>query len=219
MQLPELLLHVTGALLVAAMLARSLRALRILALAAGVAALAWCLVSGQGGAPLLWTIAFGVVCAGQLFLLTQRTRVGRMRAEERALLEDILRVEDPAKQRRLIGLLTWRDAAPGEVLIRQGQPRPPLIYVAEGTAAIELDGKAVGTCGPGDFLGDMSVATGEPASTAVVVTEPMRIAVVDRTALAEMAAAAPEIGAAFDGAINRALAAKIQRMNESAAVG
>ena len=217
MQPAELVLHLTGALLVAAMLARSLRAMRALALAAGLAALAWCILRGQGGAILLWTIAFTLVGAGQLFLLTQRTRVGRMRAEERSLLEDILRVEDPAKQRRLIGLLTWRDAAAGEVLIRQGQPHPPLIYVASGAANIELDGRPVGVCGEGDFLGDMSIATGEPTSTAVVVTDPMRIAVVDRAALAAMAAAAPEIGAAFDGAINRALAAKIQRMNQTAA--
>lgn len=217
MQPAELVLHVAGALLVAAMVVRSLRTMRALALAAGLAALGWCVLSGQGGAILLWAVAFTVVSAAQLFLLTQRTRVGRMRAEERALLEDILRVEDPAKQRRLIGLLAWRDAAPGEVIIRQGQPQPPLVYIASGAAVIELDGRGVGACGPGDFLGDMSIATGEPASTAVVVTEPMRIAVVDRAALAAMATAAPEIGAAFDSAINRALAGKIQRMNQTAA--
>lgn len=63
----------------------------------------------------------------------------------------------------------------------------------------------------------MSAATGEPASTSVIVTETMRIALVDRAALVQLGEAVPEIGAAFDRAINRALAAKIRRMNQAAA--
>ncbi len=212
-----ILLNLAAAMLVMAMLVKSLRLLRILALAAGFAALAWCVLSGQGMVALLWAALFVLVNGVQLARLLQRTRIGRVSSEERELLHDILRVEDPAKQRRLIGLLNWRDVAAGEVLIAQGQLNPPLIYVASGAAGIELDGRLVGVCGEGDFLGDMSIATGEPATTAVVVTNPMRIAVVDRAALAEMAEAVPEIGAAFDRALNRGLAAKIQRMNEAAA--
>lgn len=217
MQPADLLLHLAGVLLVAAVMTRSPRAVRSLALAAGIAAVAYCILTGTGGAVLLWSVVFLLASGFQLVLLVQRSRFGAMRPEERALLEGILRVEDPAKQKRLVGLLRWRDAQAGEVLIRQGQPHPPLIYVASGAAGIELDGRLVGVCGAGDFLGDMSIATGEPASTAVVVSNPMRLAVVDRAALAEMAEAAPEIGAAFDRAINRGLAAKIQRMNEAAA--
>ncbi|ANY21017.1 Cyclic nucleotide-binding domain protein [Tsuneonella dongtanensis] len=217
MQPTELLLHLAGALLVAAMVMKSPRTVRGLAFGAGMAAVAYCILSGVGGAALLWSALFTVAAGVQFVLLVQRSRFGAMRAEERALLEDILRVDDPAKQKRLVGLLEWRDVEPGEVLIRQGQPQPPLIYVASGAAGIELDGRLVGVCGEGDFLGDMSIATGQPASTAVTVTNSMRLAVVDRAALAQMAEAAPEIGAAFDRAINRALATKIARMNEAAA--
>lgn len=217
MQSSDLLFHLAAALLVGSALMRSLRAVRLLAISAGLAAIGSSLVAGGQEAVMAWAAVFVAVSAAQVALSARRMRLGDMRAEERALLENILRVEDPARQRRLIGLLTWRDAEPGEVLIRQGQDHPPLIYVASGAAGIELDGRLVGVAGAGDFLGDMSVATGEPASTAVVVTNAMRIAVVDRAALAQMAEVAPEIGAAFDGAINRALAAKIRRMNEAAA--
>ncbi|MCT2559718.1 Crp/Fnr family transcriptional regulator [Tsuneonella sp. YG55] len=217
METGDLLFHLAAALLVGSAAMRSLRGVRLFAIAAGIAALGWGLVNGGAGALVAWAAVFVAANGAQLALAARRRRIGAMRAEERALLEDILRVEDPARQRRLIGLLTWRDAEPGEVLIRQGQPHPPLIYIASGAAGIELDGRLVGVAGEGDFLGDMSVATGEPASTAVVVTNPMRIAEVDRVALAQMAEVAPEIGAAFDSALNRALAAKIRRMNEAAA--
>lgn len=217
MQPSELLFHLAAALLIGSALVRTVRAVRILAIAAGLATMGWSLVVGNQGSVLAWSAAFVTVNAAQAVLSARRLRRGDMRAEERALIEGILRVDEPARQRRLVGLLSWRDAGPGEVLIRQGQEHPPLIYVASGAAGIELDGRLVGVAGAGDFLGDMSVATGEPASTAAVVTNAMRIAIVDKDALAQLAEVAPEIGAAFDSALNRALAAKIRRMNEAAA--
>ncbi len=217
MEAAYILYLLSGFLLVAAMLMSAMKPLRLLALGGGIAAVAGVLLAGQTGLALVLPILFVIVNGLQLARLARGARRGGLRQEERALLEQILRVEDPGNQRRLVGLLEWRDAMPGEVLIRQGQERPPLIYAASGAAGIELNGQLIGVAGEGDFLGDMSVATGEPASTAVVVTNPMRIAVVDRTALAQMAEAAPEIGAAFDGAINRSMAVKIRRMNEAAA--
>lgn len=217
MQTAQVFLQLTCALLVAAMLMNSLRTLRMLALAAGLSAVLYFALSGHAGSTLIWASLFVLANGVQLARLLIGSRLSKMRPEERELLQDILRVDDPAHQRRLLGLLAWRDAPVGEVLIKQGQPHPPLIYVASGAAAIELDGRIVGVCGEGDFLGDMSIATGEPASAAVVVTNPMRIARIDRAALAQLAQAAPEVGAAFDGALNRGLAAKILRMNQAAA--
>ncbi|MGN6499462.1 MAG: cyclic nucleotide-binding domain-containing protein [Tsuneonella sp.] len=217
MQAAQVFLQLTCVLLVAAMLMNSLRTLRMLALAAGLSAVLYFALSGRAGSTLIWASLFVLANGVQLARLLIGSRLSKMRPEERELLEDILRVDDPAKQRRLLGLLSWRDAPVGEVLIKQGQTRPPLIYVASGAAGIEVDGRLVGVCGEGDFLGDMSIATGEPASAAVVVTNPMRIAVVDRGALTQLAQAAPEVGAAFDGALNRGLAAKILRMNQAAA--
>ena len=231
----ELFLHLTCGLLVAAMLMNSLRALRLFALAAGVSAIAYFAVAGRGGPVLLWAGLFLLVTAVQLSLMhLRRRRLREMPPEERALLDDILRVEEPAHQRRLIGLLAWRDAEAGEVLIMQGQRDrvpvpaagvehvaarrdPPLIYVARGTADILHDGKLVGVCGEGDFLGDMSMVSGESASATVAATGPMRIARIDRASLLEMGRTIPEVGAAFDRALNRGLVAKIVRMNQAAA--
>ena len=210
------LLQLACALLVAAMLMNSPRALRTLALASGLAAVAYFALSGDGGGALIWAALFVLVNGVQLILLIYRSRLGHMSAEERELLEDVLRVEEPAHQRRLIGLLHWRDASVGEVLIKQGEREPPLIYIASGAASIDVDGRMVGVCGVGDFLGEMSGATGEGASATVTVTNPMRIARVDRAALTQLAAAAPAVGTAFQAALYRGLAAKVLRMNRAA---
>lgn len=214
----DLFLHLTCGLLVAAMLMNSLRTLRLFALAAGICAIAYFAAAGRGGPVLLWAGLFLLVNGVQLLLMhLRRRRLADMAPEERALLDDILRVEEPAHQRRLVGLLAWRDAGEGEVLIMQGQRDPPLIYVARGTADILHDGKLVGVCGEGDFLGDMSLVSGESASATVTATGPMRIALIDRAALLEMGRAIPEVGAAFERALNRGLVAKIVRMNQAAA--
>lgn len=217
MPVAQILLLTGGVLLVAAMAMTDIRTLRVLALAGAFMVAVAGIVGGQDRLVVAFAVLFALANAWRIAQLAQAMRRGALRPEERELLERILRVDDPDKQRRLIGLLTWRDVGGGEVLIRQGQPHPPLIYVASGAGAIELDGQLVAVCGAGDFLGDMSAATGEPASTSVIVTETMRIALVDRAALVQLGEAVPEIGAAFDRAINRALAAKIRRMNQAAA--
>lgn len=214
----ELFLHLTCALLVGAMLMNSIRTLRLLALAGGVCAIAYFAVAGRGGPVLLWAGLFLLVNAVKLLIMyLRRRRLADMPPEERALLDDVLRVEEPAHQRRLIGLLAWRDAAAGDVLIMEGQANPPLIYVGRGTADILHRGTLVGVCGEGDFLGDMSMVTGEKATATVTATEAMRVAHIDPHALDELGRAAPEIGAAFERALNRGLAAKIVRMNAAAA--
>ena len=97
--------------------------------------------------------------------------------------------------------------------MRQGDRAPPLIYVAQGTATITHNGKLVGTCSAGDFLGEMSVISGEKASATVTAGGGMRIAIFDRAALGEMVRHVPELGCAIDGALNRSLASKLLRMN------
>ena len=211
-----LLLHLSWLLLIIAMVMRSLRSLRILALLSGFVAIVHLAIRAPDSASLLWAVAFVLANGILLALMLFRSRRGNMDKEERELLEFVLRVEEPAQQRRLLDLIQWRDMEVGEVLMRQGQAQPPLIYVARGAAAIMHDGQMVGVCGAGDFLGEMSLITGDPASATVEVTNPMRIAVFDLDALHRLSSGLPELARGLDHALNRGLAAKILRMNAAA---
>lgn len=209
------LIHLAGALLVGAMVMTGLRALRIMALCAGLIALAWAVLTDAGWAAMLWTGLFVLANAVQLAIMVQRGRTGDLRAEERELLGHVLGVEEPAGQRRLLDLMRWRDVAAGAVLIREGQAEPPLVYVASGAGAVEAGGRVVGTCGAGDFLGEMSLVSGQRATASVTAREPMRIAVFDRDALRQLSRSAPELGSVIAKAINQSLAAKVVRMNQA----
>lgn len=201
-------------LLVAAMLMPDLRRLRLVAFLAGLAAVAWAFMAGNTLA-LAWSALFVLANAGQMALARHRARAGVMTAEERALIEQILEIEEPAQQRRLRDVMSWRDADTGEVLIRQGQMAPPLIFIATGQMDIEHDGLPVGTCGPQDFIGEMSLISGDGASATVKVAMPARIAVFDREGLVRLVSGMPELSRALDRTLNRGLALKIQRMNKA----
>lgn len=209
--------HLALFLLLVGSLMTAMRHVRFALLAAGLAALVHLLAGGAGGVLTIWIVLILIANAVQFLILVAGSRFGNFHAEERQLLDHVLQVEEPAQQRRLLDLLEWRDTQIGDVLIREGQGSPPLVYIASGAASVAHNGRVVGVCGAGDFLGDMSIVSGEKASATVTVTNPMRIAVFDRDALVQFSRSAPEIRSAFNAALNRSLADKVVRMNAMAA--
>ncbi len=195
----------------------AMRDMRILLLIAGLFAIVHYTLQQSDSVALIWVIFLTLANAIPLALLLARSRRGLIRPEERELLEEVLEVEDPAHQRRLLDLVEWRDIGAGETLVRQGQPRPPLIYIATGEASVEFDGAEVGVAGPGDFLGEMSLVSGATASASVITRTVMRVARIERDGIIRLSGAIPELGSAFDRALNLGMAAKIARMNEAAA--
>ena len=206
---------IAGIALVAAMIPHQVRNIRMMCLAAGLFGVLHFVFAQQWGLGLVLAAAFLLVNAMRFGELIKRAREGTMTTEERELFDHVMQIGDPSKQNRLRDLMTWSDVEPGEVLIMQDQLDPPLIYIASGHAAIERDGNRVNECGAGEFVGEMSQISGKVASATVLVTERMRMATLDRDALAQLTRSLPEIGRAVDSAFNRSLAVKVMRMNES----
>lgn len=209
-----ILSHLGALLLLLAALAGGSRLLHALGLAAGILL---AISLGANGATLaaLWAAALALANAGQLLRIAHRNRRSIITAEQRDLIETVLQVQDPQQMRELLEIITWRDARPGEVLMWEGQKAPPLIYMVSGTASIERDGVEVGACASGDFMGEMSLISGQRASASVTVVETARIAVFDRECLLRLAERIPAMASALDKTFNRGLTEKIQRMNKA----
>lgn len=204
-----------GIALVAAMLPHQVRNIRILCLAAGLFGVLYFVFAHQWGFGLVLAAVFLIINGMRFGELVKRARSGTMTSEERELFDHVMQIGDPSKQNRLKDLMTWSDIPMGEVLIMQDQVDPPLIYIASGRAAIIRDDVVVSECGAGEFVGEMSQISGNLASATVKVTQAMRMATLDRDALAQLTRSLPEIGRAVDNAFNRSLAVKVMRMNES----
>ena len=204
-----------GLALVVSMMPHQVRTIRIISLFAGIFGVAYFALSGGFSTGLVLAGLFLLVNGLRIAELYRRSRTGTMTSEERELFDHVMQIEDPAKQNRLRDLMTWQDVEPGDILIQQDQVDPPLIYIATGRAVVERDGNIVSECGASEFVGEMSQISGNQASATVKVTEAMRMARIDRDALAQMTRSLPEIGRAVDSAFNRSLAIKVARMNKS----
>jgi hypothetical protein len=203
-------------LLVAAVAMTTVRRMRVLALCAGVLAIGHLAITHAPIGALALALLFVLVNLVQLVGMWRRSRSGEMLAEERALFDHLLGASAAQHQGRLRDLMQWRMLPAGQVVIEQGDVDPPLFYIASGRVLVEADGIEVGTCGEGDFLGEMSLLSGHSATARVTVVEAARIARFDRDALAQYARAVPEVGTAFTNAMNRGLTAKVERMNRAA---
>jgi len=77
-----------------------------------------------------------------------------------------------------------RRAAVGDVLFRVGDRRYPLIAIIEGQAAVlDQSGAEINRHGPGGFLGEANLLSGQTVFFTAVVTEPLRYIAVEREEL------------------------------------
>ena len=90
----------------------------------------------------------------------------------------------PSQLAKVADLGTERTADAGDVLFQVGDDRYPFITILEGEVAI-LDGAGneVVRQGPSNFLGELSLLSGQSAFLTAVVKEPLRYIEVDRDAL------------------------------------
>ncbi len=64
-----------------------------------------------------------------------------------------------------------------EFLFREGQIAGELFVVVSGRVCIERSGVRIGTCGPGEVVGDLAVLQGRPRTTNAITEESTRVLV------------------------------------------
>jgi CRP-like cAMP-binding protein len=69
----------------------------------------------------------------------------------------------------------------GRILVQQGKAGWEFIFIAEGKARVEKDGKVIRQLSGGDFFGEISLIDGEPRTATVVAETGMTILVVNKT--------------------------------------
>lgn len=80
---------------------------------------------------------------------------------------DLFHPLDAAERADLAARLRVARYAPGEVILREGDPGDSMFLIARGSAEVSLGDTGVATLGPGAFFGEMSLLTGEPRSATV----------------------------------------------------
>ena len=81
----------------------------------------------------------------------------------------------------------------GRVLTTQGKPGREFIIIEDGTARVEIDGTTVAHLGPGDFLGELALITGDPRNATVTATSPMVLRVLNGREFNDLLDESPQV--------------------------
>ena len=206
--------HAGYVLLIVSMLMTRITWLRVLAIASGVLEGSFYLVNNDP-VSLFWEGIFVLTNVAQLAIAAYRNQMARFSADERAFYEIAVPTLEPAEARRLLHAGRWIDAAPGTVLAREGEPVPDLAFLVAGEVDIVVGSQVVGQCGPGSFVGEISVSTGGPASATATARTAVRYLAFERVFLRGLLDGSGEIGRAVELAFRHGLRDKLMRTNQA----
>jgi hypothetical protein len=207
--------HLNYILVIVSVSMRSMRWLRIFAIASGVVGVFYYGFLISDGISAAWEFIFAAVNAVQLAIVLLAGRRRSRDEDERLFINAVMPTLDGNLRARLLKLARWETRAPGDVLIREGEIAPQLVFVARGAASVENGGVLIGVCGPEDFLGEMSFLSGKPASATVTAVKEIRCCVYDHAALKALTKKVPAIKQALEFSFNRNLVGKLERMNQA----
>src|SRR5439155_11044915 len=123
---------------------------------------------------------------------------------------------EPHQARRLMRIGRWRDAEDGFELTRQGIPGSHLYFIRSGEVSVLVNGMPIGNVGTGSLIGEISIATGDPATATVVANGPIHCLALERDALHRLMKREPEIERAIDACTRQNLRDKFVEMNATA---
>ena len=206
--------HLSYLLLVVSMMMRDMTRLRVLAVTAGVVEIFYRVNFLYDPVSIFWKSLFILVNLVQLAILWYEHMRASFSEDEEHFIKTIVPGLRRARAHKLVRAGTWKNAMPGERLTTDGVVVPDLMFISGGAVRIEKAGQIVAVCADGDFIGEMSFITGEPASADAIADRPVRYLSFERAALGRLLDAEPELRAALEASFNRNLIDKLVKSND-----
>jgi CRP-like cAMP-binding protein len=212
--LPTLLFgNLSFALLTLSMMMRNIVWLRVLAIASALATIYYRSVFVIDPVSIAWQVVFITVNIVQLVIIAMENRRIDLDNREREFLERAFPKVRKSSARGLLSVGNWSSPARGSLLTTQGLPVEHLQFVSAGRVRIEKDGVPVAICGPGDFIGEMSFVTGQPATATAVADEDVTILSFERGLLDRLLTTDDYLRSALESSFNRNLVEKLVKSN------
>mgnify|MGYP006171056325 CR=1 FL=1 len=212
----DALLHLSYALLVAAVLVARPFTLRLLISLAALSGLGRALWLGDLPSAI-WLSLLLLACLYLLGRNLYESRNVRFSAEEMGMLDSLVAGLSKTQARHLIDQGMWLSGKEGDVLTREGEPVNHLYYLAEGEARVMSSGAKVGICRAGDLVGELTVLSGEVASATVILNGPARFWCAPAEDLRPYVEAHEDIRRAIEHGFAAALKAKLRASNRTIA--
>lgn len=201
--------HASYLLLVISMLMRSMTWLRILVIASAFTAIAYDTIWLKDPVGVFWESLLVTVNILQIARAWRANSRAQFSPEEMHFVTERLAALPKADARRLLNMGLWVDGEAGVKLTHEHTTVDHLAYLVSGQVDIFLGGRKVGSCLPGNFVGEMSVLAQKPASATAIVVAPSRYWLIPSETLVGLADREPHIAAALQMGIAQDLRNKI----------
>jgi hypothetical protein len=206
--------HLSYFLLALSMMMRVMWMLRVLVIAGSAVGFVFDLYWLANPVGVFWDSMLIVVNLVQLTIMYLQNRRLRFSDEEQGFVDANFPGLSKTWKRRLLDLGAWRDAVPGETLTEQGSPVSHLYYLLHGEVEITSNGRRLGACRHGDFIGEMTALTGAPASGTATVVAPTRCWSVPAADLRELVERRQEVEQSLHSCFRRNLLEKLVEANK-----
>lgn len=208
------LAQLSGLLLVIAMAGQVSTRVRIGVIASALAAVAFALLAKHQGVLAFWAvlvIAINVIRTAQIELGERKARFSERDEHLRSAMLDGL---SRPQARALIDCGNWVTGKAGEKLLTEGEPAAHLFFLHKGTAAVSLAGSPVGTCHPGDLIGDATAISGAAATATVNLTMPSELWCIWSDELRQYLTLHPQTRSVLERRLNEAMRGKLSNANQ-----
>ena len=160
--------------------------------------------------PVWWNLAFLAINMFWIVVIIRERIPPRMTDQQKRLYSDVFKAScSPQDMLKLLSVATWVDCKEGDSLIENKSDPDGLILIDKGTASVVVNKKLVASLGRGDFVGEMSYLTNEPAVADVTAASPMTYIRWDRLELYKLFDGRTELKSAINEIIGRDLINKI----------
>ena len=211
--------HLSYGLLVLSMLMNSIVWLRIIALVSGAAGIVYSGFVLRDPVGTFWEALFVLANLSQFCLLLWRSRKARFTDDEFLFCQNALVLVPPSLARQFIDVGSWKTIPAGTILTDQDEPVMRLTYIAEGHVDVMVNGSLVATCGTGDFIGELGILSGRPATATTTATTDLRALVFERDALMRHLKSKPDLKLALQAGFKNNLRQKLAIANERTLAG
>ncbi len=213
MQPVEYLVHFSNLMLVVSYSVRDILWLRWFAVGAALANLPYYLAQTTVlWPPVIWGVVFMLINLYQIARIYLERRPVVLSPDEQQLYELGFKALRPREFVSLLLAGEWRDAAPGDRIIAQGQAVDRIYVPISGVVEVTHHGERVGTFGRGQVIGMALAVTGEASSFDAAFTERGRYMSWPLPSLRKFLDKRPELRVALQRLASQDLATKVERL-------
>ena len=210
MQLADYLVHFSNILMLVSYSVRDILWLRWFAVAAALTVIPYYLSQSTVlWPPIMWGSIFTAINLFQIARLYLERRPIVLSADEQKLYDMGFHSLRPREFVSLVLAGEWKDAAAGDVVLRDGTPVASICVAISGAVQVRRHGQEIGVLRPGNLIGAAVAFTGEPSPVDAAFAETARYMCWPLHSIRSFLEKKPELRVALQQLVNQDLARKL----------